>query len=141
MKKTKKQMLRDVVAQGPSKSGHIKNVDGYFFSRAMLVLKGTARKTGTFPEPANGNGAMVMPQRTGVKGCAYRYTSSPGLTLTRRRSVGRQGAPSPRTSRRLAVMPCRRESSCSRQNISRQAGGGGAFMDSKRETSNLATSR
>ena len=67
---------------------------------------------------------MVMPQRTGGKGCLYRRTITPGLTLTRRRSVGRQGAPSPRTNRRLVVMPCQRASSCSRQNLSRQAGEG-----------------
>ena len=45
-----------------------------------------------------------MPQRTGSKGCLYRHKSSQGLTLTRRRSVGRQGAQSPRTGRRLVVM-------------------------------------
>ena len=63
-----------------------------------------------------------MPNRTGSKGCLYRHTSSPELTLTRRRCVGRQGAPSSRTSCRLVVIPCRRESSCYRQTISRQAG-------------------
>ena len=47
----KTQILRVVVDQGPSKSRRIKNVDGYlgyllFFSRALLMLRGTARKTG-----------------------------------------------------------------------------------------------
>ena len=37
-KKQKKVLLRDVVAQGPSKSRRIKNVFGYFFPRAMLML-------------------------------------------------------------------------------------------------------
>ena len=37
-----KQMLRDVVAQGPSKSRRIKNVYDYFFPRAMLMLRETA---------------------------------------------------------------------------------------------------
>ena len=41
-KKHEKQMLRDVVAQGPSNSCRIKNVDGYFFPRAMLILRGRA---------------------------------------------------------------------------------------------------
>ena len=41
--------LRDVVAQGPSKSRRIKNVDGYFFHKAMLMLRGTARKNRGFP--------------------------------------------------------------------------------------------
>ena len=31
MKKTKKILIRDVVAQGPSKSRRIKNVDGFYF--------------------------------------------------------------------------------------------------------------
>ena len=52
-KKTKKLIFRDVVAQGPSVSRRIKNVDGYFFPRAMLMLRETARKTGDFPEQAN----------------------------------------------------------------------------------------
>ena len=53
-------MLRDVVAQGLSKSRRIKNVYGYFFPRAMPMLRETARETGTFPEQANCNGVMVM---------------------------------------------------------------------------------
>ena len=65
---------------------------------------------------------MVMPQRIGGQGCLYRHTTSPEQTLTRRRTTGRQGTPAPRTSR-LAVMPCRRARSCSRQNLSRHAGG------------------
>ena len=99
--KSKKLMLRDIVAQGPSKSPPMKNVDGYVFPRATLMLRMKARKSGAFPEQANCNGDVVMSQRTGGKGCLYHHTSSPGLTLTRRRSVGRQGAPSPR----LVVMP------------------------------------
>ena len=72
------------------------------------MLRGKARKTGAFPERANGNGVMVMSQRKGGKRCLYRHTNSPGLTPTHRRSVGRQGALSPR----LAVMPWRGERSC-----------------------------
>ena len=60
------------------------------------MLKGKARKTEAFRQQANCNGVMVMSQRTGRKGCLYRHTNSPGLTPTRRRSVGRQGAPSTR---------------------------------------------
>ena len=136
-------MLRDVVAQGPSKSRRIKNVDGYFFPRATLMLRQTARKTEAFREQANCNGVMVMPQRTGRKGCLYRHTSSPGLTLTRRRSVRRQGAPSPRTSRHMVVMSCRRDSSCSRQSLGRQAGRQEAVEHSwtRMRANNLATSR
>ena len=47
------------------------------------------------------NGVMVMSQRKGSKGYPYRHASSPGLTPTHRRGVGRQGARSPR----LVVMP------------------------------------
>ena len=89
-------MLRDFVAQGPSKSRRVKNVYGYFFPRAMLMLRKTARKIWTLPEQANCNGVMVTSQRKGDKGCLQRHTSSQGLPPTRRRSVGRTGAPSPR---------------------------------------------
>ena len=65
------------------------------------MLREAARKTGTFPKQANCNGAMFMSQRKGGKGCLHRHTSSPGLTPTRRRSIGRQGGPSPR----LVEMP------------------------------------
>ena len=54
-------------------------------------------------------------QRKRGKGCLYRQTSSPGLTPTRRRSVGRQGAPSPR----LVVMPWRREMNTNNLSTSR----------------------
>ena len=91
-------MFRDVVAQGPLKSRRIKNVYGYFFPRAMLMLRETARKTGAFPEQGNCDGVMVISQRKGDTGCLYHHTSSPELTPTRRRSVGRPGAPSPRHS-------------------------------------------
>ena len=94
-KNRREHLLRDVVAQGPSESRRMKNIDGYFFPRAMLMLRGTARKTVAFPELANCNGVMVMPKRKRDKGCLYRHTSSPGLTPTRHRSVGRQGVPSP----------------------------------------------
>ena len=40
-------MLKDVVAQGPSKSRRIKIVDRYFVPRAMFMLSGKARKTGS----------------------------------------------------------------------------------------------
>ena len=53
MKKKKKLMLRDVVAQGPCNSRCIKNVYSYFFPRAMHMLRETARKAGTFPEQEN----------------------------------------------------------------------------------------
>ena len=39
-------MLRDVVAQGPSKSRRIKNVYGYFFPRAMLMRRERPAKQG-----------------------------------------------------------------------------------------------
>ena len=87
-KKQKKLKLRDVVAQGRSKSRRIKNVYGYFFPRAMLMLRETARKTGAFPEQANCNGVMIMSQRKCDKGCLYHRKNRRGLTLTRRRSVG-----------------------------------------------------
>ena len=96
----KKQMLRDVVAQGASKSRRTKNVC-FFLPIAMLMLRETARKIEVFPEQANCNGFMVMSQRTGCGGCMYRRTSSRGLTPTRRRRVGRQGTSSPS----LVVMP------------------------------------
>ena len=83
-------MLRDVVAQGPPKSLRIKDVYGFFFPRAMPMLRETARKTGAFPEQANCNGVMVMSQGEGDKGCLYRHTSSPGLTPTRRRRATRR---------------------------------------------------
>ena len=48
MKKNKKLMLRDVVAQEPSMSRRIKNVYGFCFPRAVLIIRGKARKTGAF---------------------------------------------------------------------------------------------
>ena len=93
-KNKKKKVTLKNVAEGLSKSRRIKNADGYFFLRAMLMLRGKARKTEAFPGQANCHGVMAMSQRTGGKGCLYRHTSSPGLTPTRRRSVGPQGAPS-----------------------------------------------
>ena len=68
-KEKRKKKLRDVVAQGPSKSRRIKNVYGYFFPRTTLMLRQTARKTGAFPEQANCNGVIVMSQRKVGKGC------------------------------------------------------------------------
>ena len=53
-------MLRDVVAQGLSKSRRIKNVYGYFFPRAMRMPRETAREKRAFPEQSNRTGAMVM---------------------------------------------------------------------------------
>ena len=53
-------MPKDVVAQGPSGSRRIKNSEGYFFPSAMLMLRGKARKTWSFPEQANCTGVMVM---------------------------------------------------------------------------------
>ena len=41
--------IRDVVAQGPSKSRCTNSVDGYFISSTLLMLTGTGRKTGGFP--------------------------------------------------------------------------------------------
>ena len=58
-------------------------------------------KTGAFPEHEHRSAVLALSRRKGGKGCLYRQTSSPGLTPTRHRSVGRQGAPSPR----LVVMP------------------------------------
>ena len=37
-------MLRDVVAQGPSKSRRIKDVDGYFFSQSNAHAQGNGPK-------------------------------------------------------------------------------------------------
>ena len=58
-------------------------------------------KTEAFHEHEHCSGVLTLSQRTGGKGCMYRHRMSPGLTPTHRRSVGRQGAPSPR----LVVMP------------------------------------
>ena len=71
-------MLRDVVAQGPSKSRRIKIVDGYCFPRAMLMLRGEAIKTGYFPEQANSNGVMGKSQRTGGKRVPVPSHKQPG---------------------------------------------------------------
>ena len=66
IKKKQKQMLRDVVAQVPSKSRRIKNVYDIFFQTAMSMLRYTVLKTEAFPEQANCNGVMVdMSQRKG----------------------------------------------------------------------------
>ena len=54
-------MLRDVVAQGPSKSRRIKNVYGCFFPRASVILRQTVCKTEACPEQQNCNGVMAMP--------------------------------------------------------------------------------
>ena len=116
MSKTKT-IVRDVVAQGPSKSRRKRKVDGFLFPRAMLMLRQTARKTEAFPEHEHCSGVLALSQRIGGEEYLYRDTSSPGLTRTRRRSAGRQGAPSPR----LVVMPRRRDRSCSQQQ-SQQAG-------------------
>ena len=61
-------MLRDVVAQGPSKSRHIENVDDYFFPRARLMLRGKARKSGAFPEQATAMGLWSCHREQAVKG-------------------------------------------------------------------------
>ena len=81
-------LLRDVVAQGPSKSRRIKNVGGFLFPRAMLVHRVWPPKTGAFAEHEHCSGVLVVSQSKGDKGCLYRHTRSPGLTPTRRRSVG-----------------------------------------------------
>ena len=41
-------LIGNVVAQGPSKSRRKKNLYGYFFPRAMLMLRETARKNRGF---------------------------------------------------------------------------------------------
>ena len=87
-----KLMPRDVVDQRPSKFRRIKTVYGFFFPRAMSMLRETARKTGAFSEQANCNRVIVMSKRKGDQGCALRHTRSPGLMPTRRRSVERPGA-------------------------------------------------
>ena len=66
-------MLRDIIAQGPSKSRRIKNVD---VSRAMLMLTRTARKKEAVLERANCNGVVVISQNTGGNGCPYRHTQA-----------------------------------------------------------------
>ena len=79
----------------------IENAYGYFFPRAMLMLRETARKAASFSEPANCNEVMIMSLRKCDEACLSRHTTSPGVTPTRRRSVGQPGAPSPR----LVVIP------------------------------------
>ena len=102
----KKKKTKKADAQGRRCSGAVeaslqkKTLTAIFFPGARLMLRGKARKTGAFPEHANCNGVVVMSQRTGGKGWLYRHTSGPGLTPTRHRSVGRQGA----LSHRLVVM-------------------------------------
>ena len=136
---TRKKMLRHRCSGAVEISPHIQR--RLFVTSAMHMLIETAHKNGSSHEQVDCHGVMSMQQKTGGKGCLYSHTISPRLTLTRRRSVGRQGAPSPRASRRLVAMCCRRASSCSRQNLRRQAKGGRACMDYKMRTSNLATSR
>ena len=87
-KKHKKLLLSDVVAQGPTKSRRQKNGDGFFFPSAMLMLRQTAGKTGSFPEHERSSGVLALSQIKSGKEYLYRHTSSPGLTPTRRRSVG-----------------------------------------------------
>ena len=128
-------------AQGRRCSGFVevsphKNVDGY-----GIIFPEQCSCSGGRPAKQGLSLSKQTAHRTGGKGWLCRHTSSPGLTLTGCRTVGRQGAPSPRTSYRLVAMPCRRPSSCSRRNLSRQAGRGGACMDLRVGTSNLATSR
>ena len=95
-------MLRDVVGQGTSKFWPMKYLTTwYVFPRATLMLRGKARKTEAFPGQPNCNVVMVMLRTTSGKVCRYRHTRPPGLMPTRRRSLGGQGAPSPR----LVVMP------------------------------------
>ena len=53
-------MLRGIVAQRPSKYRRIQKVDGYVFPRAMLMLRGTVRNTGAFPEQENCNGVKYL---------------------------------------------------------------------------------
>ena len=69
----------------------LENDDG-IFSRAMLMLRYTARKNGDFHEQIDCNGVVVVLQRTGGKGCLYCCRNRPGLTPTRHRVMGRTGA-------------------------------------------------
>ena len=55
----KKILIRDVVAQRPLKSCRNKNVDIYFFPRAMPTFRGKARKTGASPEQAKCNDCLL----------------------------------------------------------------------------------
>ena len=108
-----------------------------FFFQSNAHAQGNAPKNWGFPQASKRQcGYGHATENTGGKGCLYCDISSPGLTRTRCRSVGRQGVPSPRTSRRLVAMSRRWESSCSRQNLRRA----GTCMDSKMGASNLATS-
>ena len=66
-----------------------KNVYGYFLSQSNAHAQVNVPQTGSLPEQANCNEVVVMSQRGSGKRCVYRHTSSPGLTPTRRRSVGR----------------------------------------------------
>ena len=123
-------MLRVAVAQGPSKSHRIGNDDGYlFFSRAISCSGKRPAKQGLPLFNQTAIGFWSCHREQAGKGCSYRYIGIPELTLNRGSSVGRQGAPFPRTSRRLVVMPCLGAHNCSRPNLSRQAGRGGACMN------------
>ena len=79
-------------------------VDVFFFPERCSCSRGRPAKQVSSLRKQTAMGLTIMRHRTGGKRCLCRYTSSPGLTLTRRRSVGRQGAPFPRTSRHLVVM-------------------------------------
>ena len=46
-------MLRDAVAKDLSKSRHIKDVDGFFFTGMELMLRDTACKAGVYSEQRN----------------------------------------------------------------------------------------
>ena len=81
------------------------------FAQSNAHAQGNDPLNRGFPEQANCNGVMVMSEEKGDKGCLYRHASSPGMTPTRRRHVGRPRASSPR----LLVMPWRQVRSCSQQ--------------------------
>ena len=57
-------MLGDDLAQGPWKSRRIKNVDGYLFSAAMLMLRGRPTKQG-----------VAFPEQTAMNGVGYGQTT------------------------------------------------------------------
>ena len=113
MEKTKETNGQGRSCSGAVKASPHKKRRRLLFFQRNAHAQVTARGTGAFADQTTCNGDFVMVENGGehaVKGTCT-VTSSLGRTLTRR-GVGRQGAPSPRTSsRRLAVMTCRRESS------------------------------
>ena len=67
-KQTKKQMLRDVVAQGPSKPRRINNVDGYFFPEQCSCSGKRPAKQGLSLSKQTAMGIWSCDREQAVKG-------------------------------------------------------------------------